>query len=308
MKRFTTGCGVVSPGVAAPTPSLFSAAIRASRRPSPRSRFSRYSAATAAIVSSSAPRARSRCTAAWPTVISYPRTCSAVLSACRCSSSRRLNRSICSYSTEAVCFAYRRFLTMVLSFLIRVFRCPRLRSVPAVGGSALSPSRFFLSLVRNRSSVDFRSVCRRSGPAAGDCEAGTMGPCRCFVAMSVSVFRGGAGVSSPMASGVLPPSGTYCSTVGRSVVLLLACVGSCVPVSSWMSSLAAWRRWRLVHRPSSSPAVRSTSLRAHFIATDGLYVPARWYSVNRPCMRSICGQDSSTVFETSSTDAVSARR
>lgn len=48
---------MVSPGVAAPTPSLFSAAIRASRRPSPRSRFSRYSAATAAIVSSSAPRA-----------------------------------------------------------------------------------------------------------------------------------------------------------------------------------------------------------------------------------------------------------
>lgn len=45
---------MVSPGVAAPTPSLFSAAIRASRRPSPRSRFSRYSAATAAIVSSSA--------------------------------------------------------------------------------------------------------------------------------------------------------------------------------------------------------------------------------------------------------------
>ena len=41
---------MVSPGVAAPTPSLFSAAIRASRRPSPRSRFSRYSAATAAIV------------------------------------------------------------------------------------------------------------------------------------------------------------------------------------------------------------------------------------------------------------------
>ena len=45
---------MVSPGVAAPTPSLFSAAIRASLRPSPRSRFSRYSAATAAIVSSSA--------------------------------------------------------------------------------------------------------------------------------------------------------------------------------------------------------------------------------------------------------------
>ena len=135
MKRFTTGCGVVSPGVAAPTPSLFSAAIRASRRPSPRSRFSRYSAATAAIVSSSAPRARSRCTAAWPTVISYPRTCSAVLSACRCSSSRRLNRSICSYSTEAVCFAYRRFLTMVLSFLIR-FSGTRLASRCIVVGHA----------------------------------------------------------------------------------------------------------------------------------------------------------------------------
>ena len=41
---------MVSPGVAAPTPSLFSAAIRASRRPSPRSRFSRYSAATAGLV------------------------------------------------------------------------------------------------------------------------------------------------------------------------------------------------------------------------------------------------------------------
>ena len=118
VKRFTTGCGVVSPGVAAPTPSLFSAAIRASRRPSPRSRFSRYSAATAAIVSSSAPRTRSRCTATWPTVISYPRTCSAILSACLCSSSRRLNRSICSYSAGAVCFAYRRFLAMVRPFLI----------------------------------------------------------------------------------------------------------------------------------------------------------------------------------------------
>ena len=166
MKRFTTGCGVVSPGVAAPTPRLFSAAILASRRPSPRSRFSRYSAATAAIVSSSAPRARSRCTAVWPTVISYPRTCSAVLSACFRSSSRMPNRSSCSYSAEAVRFAYRRLLAMVCSFLsYRVFRCPRFRSGPLAGGVVLSSSRFSLSLVRNRSSVDFRSACRRSGPS-----------------------------------------------------------------------------------------------------------------------------------------------
>lgn len=166
VKRFTTGCGVVSSGVAAPTPRLFSAAILASRRPSPRSRFSRYSAATAAIVSSSAPRARSRCTAVWPTVISYPRTCSAVLSACFRSSSRMPNRSSCSYSAEAVRFAYRRLLAMVCSFLsYRVFRCPRFRSGPLAGGVVLSPSRFSLSLVRNRSSVDFRSACRRSGPS-----------------------------------------------------------------------------------------------------------------------------------------------
>lgn len=119
MRRFTTGYDVVSSGVTAPAPSLLSAAIRAPRRSSPRNRLSWYSAAMATIVSPPAPRTRSCYAAAWPTVISYSRACSAVLSIHRCFSSRRLNRSICLHSTEAVCFVCRRFLTMILSFPIR---------------------------------------------------------------------------------------------------------------------------------------------------------------------------------------------